>query len=65
VRSSFGLTLLALRASLRRAAVWLGRVLPAITTGLAAAIPVLVSTAHAVSAGWEPAADDGIIVTRA
>ena len=65
MRSSVGLTLLALRAWLRRAAVWLGRALPAITTGLAAAIPVLVSTAHAVSAGWEPAADDGIIVTRA
>ncbi|MGA3363055.1 MAG: hypothetical protein ABSD82_13625 [Solirubrobacteraceae bacterium] len=57
--------MLLLGAWLRRAAVWLVRALPAIATGLAAAIPVLVSTAHAVSAGWEPAADDGIIVTRA
>ena len=32
---------------------------------LGAAIPVLVSTIHAVRAGWEPAGDDGIIVTRA
>jgi hypothetical protein len=57
--------LLLLGAWLRRTAVWLARALPAIATGLAAAIPVLVSTAHAVRAGWEPAADDGIIVTRA
>ena len=32
--------------------------------GLAASIPVLVSTANAVSAGWIPAGDDGIIATR-
>jgi hypothetical protein len=50
---------------LRRAALWLAHALPALAAGVAAAIPVLVSTAHAVSAGWEPAADDGIIVTRA
>jgi len=50
---------------LRRAAFALARALPAIAAGLAAAIPVLVSTAHAVSDGWQPAADDGIIVTRA
>ena len=33
--------------------------------GVAAAVPVLVSTVHAVRVGWEPAGDDGIIVTRA
>jgi hypothetical protein len=41
------------------------RAVPAIAAGLAAAVPVLISTAHAVSAGWEPAGDDGIILTRA
>ena len=41
------------------------RAAPAIAAGLAAAVPVLISTAHAVSAGWEPAGDDGIILTRA
>ncbi len=41
------------------------RALPALVAGLAAAIPVLVSTVHAVIVGWEPAGDDGIIVTRA
>ena len=50
---------------LHRVAVGLARAAPAIAAGLAAAIPVLVSTAHAVSDGWQPAADDGIIVTRA
>jgi hypothetical protein len=41
------------------------RALPAIAAGFAAAVPVLVSTVHAVNAGWEPAGDDGIILTRA
>jgi hypothetical protein len=50
---------------LRRAALWLLGALPAIAAGLAAAIPVLVSTVNAVSAGWQPAGDDGIIATRA
>jgi hypothetical protein len=54
-----------LGAAVRRAAAWLYRALPALGAGLAAAIPVLVSTIHAVAAGWEPAGDDGIIVTRA
>jgi MYXO-CTERM domain-containing protein len=49
---------------MRRAAAWLYRALPAIAAGLAAAIPVLTSTVHAVSAGWQPAGDDGIIATR-
>ena len=46
-----------LTALMRRAA-------PPVATGLAASIPVLVSTANAVSAGWVPAGDDGIIATR-
>ena len=40
------------------------RCAPPVAAGLAAAIPVLVSTANAVSAGWVPAGDDGIIATR-
>ena len=40
------------------------RCAPAVAAGLAASIPVLVSTAKAVSAGWVPAGDDGIIATR-
>ena len=39
--------------------------MPALATGAAAAIPVIVSTVHAVQAGWEPNGDDGIILTRA
>jgi hypothetical protein len=41
------------------------RQLPALAAGVAAAIPVIVSTVHAVEAGWEPDGDDGIILTRA
>jgi hypothetical protein len=41
------------------------RQLPALAAGVAAAIPVIVSTVHAVQAGWEPDGDDGIILTRA
>ena len=41
------------------------RQLPALGAGVAAAIPVIVSTVHAVRAGWEPDGDDGIILTRA
>ena len=44
------------------AAIW--RCAPPVAAGLAASIPVLVSTAKAVSAGWVPAGDDGIIATR-
>jgi hypothetical protein len=42
-----------------------GRQTPALAAGVAAAIPVIVSTVHAVRAGWEPDGDDGIILTRA
>jgi len=65
LRSAAGLSLLLLGVWLARLAAWLVRALPAIAAGLAAAIPVLVSTVHAVSVGWQPAGDDGIIVTRA
>jgi hypothetical protein len=41
------------------------RQVPAVAAGVAAAIPVIVSTVHAVQAGWEPDGDDGIILTRA
>ncbi len=44
------------------ALVW--RWAPPVAAGLAASIPVLSSTANAVSAGWVPAGDDGIIATR-
>lgn len=49
-------------AHLLRALAW--RCAPPVAAGLAASIPVLVSTAKAVSAGWVPAGDDGIIATR-
>ena len=65
MRTAIGLALLLVGVWLRRAAAWLVRALPAIAAGLAAAVPVLVSTVHAVNAGWEPAGDDGIILTRA
>jgi len=48
--------------ALRAASV---RGLPVLATGLAAAVPVIVSTVNAVRAGWEPDGDDGIILTRA
>jgi hypothetical protein len=64
-RSSLGVALLLATWWLRRATAWLRRSLPQIATGLAAAIPVLRSTVHAVAIGWQPAGDDGIIVTRA
>jgi hypothetical protein len=67
-----------LRAALRPAAwahrarawprillLYLARRVPAVAMGLAASIPVIVSTVHAVRAGWEPDGDDGIILTRA
>jgi len=50
---------------LGRAARWLSRRAPEIAAGLAASIPVLVSAIHAAVIGWQPAGDDGIIVTRA
>jgi len=63
---------LGLRALGRRARGWprvalafAVRQFPALAAGLAAAIPVIVSTVHAVQAGWEPDGDDGIILTRA
>jgi hypothetical protein len=49
------------RAALALAA----RQIPALAAGVAAAIPVIVSTVHAARAGWEPDGDDGIILTRA
>ena len=45
-------------------AALLWRCAPPVAAGLAAAIPVLVSTANALSAAWVPAGDDGIIATR-
>lgn len=36
-----------------------------VATGLAAALPVIVSTIHAIQADWTPIADRGIIATRA
>jgi hypothetical protein len=36
-----------------------------VAAGLAASVPVIVSTVNAVRAGWEPDGDDGIILTRA
>ena len=48
----------------RRLAALLWRCAPPVAAGLAASIPVLVSTANAVNAGWVPAGDDGIIATR-
>lgn len=61
------------RESLARVTRWLPRAalalatrqIPALAAGVAAAIPVIVSTVHAVQAGWEPDGDDGIILTRA
>ncbi len=41
------------------------RQVPAVAAGVAASIPVIVSTVHGVQAGWEPDGDDGIILTRA
>ncbi len=64
-RSALGITLLLAAVGLRRTKAWLYHALPPIAVGLAAAIPVLRSTAHAVNAGWQPAGDDGIILTRA
>ncbi|MGA2470142.1 MAG: hypothetical protein ABSG64_05580 [Solirubrobacteraceae bacterium] len=54
-----------LRRSSRRLAFYVARQVPAVAAGLAASIPVLVSTVNAVRAGWEPAGDDGIILVRA
>ena len=47
-----------------RVVALLRRCAPPVAAGLAAGIPVLASTAKAVSAGWVPAGDDGIIATR-
>ena len=55
-----------LRALPRRLGAWfLLRLVPAVLAGLAAAIPVIHSTIRAVHEGWQPAGDDGIILTRA
>jgi len=64
-RAALGIALLLAAVWLRAAASWLYRALPAIAAGLGAAIPVLRSTVHAVAIGWQPAGDDGIILTRA
>src|SRR5580704_18213130 len=48
----------------KRVAALVWRCAPPVAAGLAAAIPVLVSTANAADAGWVPAGDDGIIATR-
>jgi hypothetical protein len=53
------------RAFLRRAGPLLGEGLLTLAAGLAAAIPVIVSTVKAIQAGWVPLADRGIIATRA
>lgn len=44
---------------------WLGSVALTLATGLAAAVPVIVATVHAVEDHWVPLADRGIIATRA
>lgn len=44
---------------------WLAPRLETIAAGFAAAIPVIVAGAHALRAGWQPGADQAIIVTRA
>jgi hypothetical protein len=43
----------------------LGRRALTLSTGLAAALPVLVATARAVRDGWLPVADMGVVATRA
>lgn len=43
----------------------LGSLLLTLATGLAASIPVIVATVHAVEVDWVPLADRGIIATRA
>jgi hypothetical protein len=49
----------------RRPARRLGEALLTLAAGLAAAIPVIASSARAIRAGWVPLADRGIIATRA
>jgi hypothetical protein len=43
---------------------WLARNRLVLFTGLAAALPVIVSTVHAAAAGWLPLGDDAIIAVR-
>jgi hypothetical protein len=43
---------------------WLRRNRLVLVAGLAAALPVIVSTVHAASAGWLPLGDDAIIAVR-
>jgi hypothetical protein len=64
-RAWAGIAILVAGVWLGRAARWLYRRAPEIAAGLAASIPVLVSAIHAAVIGWQPAGDDGIIVTRA
>lgn len=45
-------------------ALWLRRNALVLATGLAAALPVIVSTVHAMVAGWLPLGDDGVIAVR-
>jgi hypothetical protein len=47
-----------------RAAAWLRRNRLVLLTGVAAALPVIVATIHAVATGWVPLGDDAIIVVR-
>jgi hypothetical protein len=55
-----------LRALPLRIVSWFGRrLIPPVLAGLAASIPVLTSTVRAAHEGWQPAGDDGIILTRA
>jgi hypothetical protein len=63
-RAGAGIAILLAGVWLRRAVRWICRRAPATAAGLAASIPVLVSAIHAAVIGWEPAGDDGIIVTR-
>ena len=64
-RAWAGIAVLVAGVWIDRAARWLYRRVPEIAAGLAASIPVLVSAIHAAVIGWQPAGDDGIIVTRA
>jgi hypothetical protein len=50
---------------LRRGGRRIGEHAITLAAGLGAALPVIVSTVHAVQDGWEPGADQAIIATRA
>jgi hypothetical protein len=54
----------AARSGLAALGAWLARNRLVLATGLAASLPVIVSTIHAVSAGWLPLGDDAITAVR-